>query len=152
MSECICGKQSPSSILYVRHITCRGHDNVLDPWHYTGNASWHKDVKSEESLSFCREKLPQRKLPIWVGHTGYVNAKKDIFTELNRWCYDELGRMVVLLDGLLMFQQYQQGDLIMRSTNGQIFSSVGRDRLPEFISRVMKEENYEYHPITSECY
>lgn len=139
MADCICGKQSPEDFLHVMRQGCRAHDNTVDPWHYTGNTAWHNNLKSNEFLSFCRDKLPKGTLPIWVGNTGYVNACKDIFNLSNGWCYDELGRTVILLDGLLMFQRYQKGDLIMGSKDGKMFDCVTSDRFQEFMSRVEKK-------------
>ena len=146
MSECICGKQSVSGFMHIIDSKCRAHDGVLDPWNYTGNPSWDKSDKPQEFLALCKDKLPKKDLPIRIGHTGYVNANKDIFQLPNSWSHDELGRMVILLDGLLMFERYIHGDLIMGSKDGSSFSAINRDRFQDFLKQLEDKQ-----PVESDC-
>jgi hypothetical protein len=135
MTECICVDRSATDLIRSVCFECKS-SGVVDPWHYTGNPSMFKYENHAKFLDLCRSKLPKTTLPIWVGGTGYVNAKSDIFKCPNGWCEDEFGRTVILLDGLLMFQRYQLCDLIVGSPNGNTYDALDSERLQELTQKV----------------
>ena len=146
--KCPCGtqNQSPTAFFHSVHVGCPDAKDELDPWHYTGIKGFHVNSNVPKFLEECKRKLPNRELPIWVGFTGYVNAKKSIFSEHDGWCLDKLGRVVVLLNGALMFQRYLEGDLIMKSHDGNMFDSMGNDDLNTY-SKMLQNDHPLGHPI-----
>lgn len=136
--SCPCGQddQSPSYPVHFTTIGCPNHEGRMDPWQFTGLKDEHASEPHAEFIRFCKEKLPKRELPIRIGWTSYVNADSTIFNEPNGWFLDEFGRVVILLDGVLMFQRFTQGDILMGSANGISYSDVRPDNLVEFKSRV----------------
>ena len=86
----------------------------VDPWNYTGNAQYHKHPESRAFIQRCQQALPQRDLPIKMGSTGYVEltVKTPLSEIANGWCYDEVGRAVIIFAGHLLFQRYTEGDVL----------------------------------------
>lgn len=134
--SCDCGtqNQNPGASIHVFHPGCPDQKNGLDPWHYTGSRSYHGDLQSAEFLTLCKEKLPQRELPITLGRTGYLNFELNMLSETSAWCLDELGRVAILLNGNFMFQRYVNGDVLMKFKQYDGFSQVTDENLIVFTS------------------
>jgi hypothetical protein len=132
-SFCNCPKLDPSSPLHITNLGCPHHLNEkVDPWHYTGSRKMHSESNHANFIELCKKKLPQQKLPIEIGWTGYVNANEEIFKLSNSWCLDEVGRMVILMDGYLIFQRYTQGDILLKSSNGITYNSLYDNEIDQF--------------------
>ena len=75
-------------------------------------------------MTQCRKYLSQRPLPIGIKFTGDISIHPKIFGEPNGWCFDELGRLVILLNGHLIFQHHRGEDFLIFSTNGEWYQPV----------------------------
>lgn len=91
----------------------------VDPWHYVGCPGWHNCGYGNAFIQLCKDKLPEEKLPINIGWTGYISLTSVPENNTFAWCTDDVGRFVCIVDGTLVFQRMQNGDLLMygRITN-----------------------------------
>lgn len=140
-SFCPCGQnnQDPHTIVHFTHIGCDDQSAVIDPWHYTGDENFHADSNGAVFIKLCKDKLPKRKLPIRIGSTGYVNCDKSDLTGPNGWCFDDVGRIVILIDGELIFQRMIKGHCMMRSTNGITFNEVTSRKYTSLTERLTQQ-------------
>lgn len=134
MSQCECNSQiqDPQSSTHITHVGCSVQKSGLDPWHYTGSKLYHSDSIGASFIKLCKEKLPNTQLPIKIGWTGYINYSEELLAMTNAWCFDELGRVVILLNGEIIFQRYTEGDLLMKSTKKGAFTQVTHDNIVQF--------------------
>lgn len=110
----------------------------VDPWNYTGNARYHKHPEHRAFIQQCQQALPQRNLPIVVGRTGYVElaAKTPLSEIANGWCYDEVGRAVIIFDGNLLFQRYTEGDVLVITDDTGRHAELSTKRLAELATKL----------------
>jgi hypothetical protein len=87
---------------------------VVDRWHTHGNANMFKNDENRNVLDLVKQRLPRIELPIYIGSTGYIELSTFINTHANCWCTDQLGRVVFVVDDVLYFQRYENGDRIMK--------------------------------------
>jgi len=137
--------QDPHDIFHV--TTVQNHNpDVIDPWHYEGgfNFPWPQDaqekllmVRCGEFLRLCRIMLSHRALPFTLGSTGYLDFKDDIVRLPNAWCLDELGRVVILLNGVLMFQRYKADNQINILT-GTMRGAATSENIDQFMALLAK--------------
>ncbi|SNW62222.1 Hypothetical protein ORPV_318 [Orpheovirus IHUMI-LCC2] len=95
----------------------------VDPWHYVGCPNWHKCEYAKPFIDLCKDKLPNQKLPIRVGWTGYIELNSLPEKGTFAWCHDDVGRFVCLIDDVLVFQRMQNGDLLMYGRVTNTYSS-----------------------------
>lgn len=134
--DCECTIQDPRSCIHVTTIACTRHQTKPNPWHYTGNSKYHSDDNSAAFIDLCKKYLPSRELPIRLGNTGYLNMSPEDLKQPNGWCLDELGRAAILLNGVFMFQRYTEGDVLVQSTDGQMFERVTRAEINSFVPQL----------------
>lgn len=84
-----------------------------DPWHYTGDENWHRSDYGKEFIEYCKEKLPQKSLPIKIGCTGYIDLTGPIKTPEYCWDLDQVRRIVIVIDDKLLFQRMLNGHQMM---------------------------------------
>jgi hypothetical protein len=86
--------------------------NGVNPWHYRGSTDWHTREYGKNFMKYSQEKLPKVDLPIKVGGTGYIQLTGSP-SVTRGWTKDEVGRMVVIVDDVLVFQRYTDGQVFM---------------------------------------
>ena len=86
-----------------------------DPWHVHGNVKIHGTDRWEDNFEAkLKEKLPQMKLPVRIGVTGYPETTRPVRECPKRgWCLDEAQRFTAFLDGKWMFRRYTSGGPMM---------------------------------------
>lgn len=147
--KCSCGleDQHPQVPIHISHIDCSNKDNTIDAWpfgreplggswHVTGHRSYHSDDKSAQFIKICKERLVQRQLPIKIGWTGYINSDAILSEEANGWCLDTEDRMVVIFNGMLIFQRYKEGDILMRSIDGYTYGEFRGADMDDMIAKM----------------
>lgn len=85
--------------------------SCTDPWHYTGNADFHKSDKGAELMALIKERLMRIDIPVTIGPTGYPDISVPIAGY--GWGLDPHGRMVALIENTLLFQRMLQGSVMM---------------------------------------
>lgn len=112
-----------------------------DPWHYTGNVNFHKWDQGRNFITFCQQKLPKRQLPIHVGCTGYIERNSDgKLTPTYCWMLDSVNRFVAVIDDKLVFQRYQNGDVLMwgNINHGNFNNCVDSNLITELQNKINK--------------
>ena len=125
-SHCLCiehGQTFTSSMRKI-HLGCPLHNTKMNEWHVRDNRSNYVDKNSAAFIALCKEKLPKKNLIFTIGLTGYVNVDRSVLDGSNCWCQDDTGRMIILVNGNLLFQRYQKGDILMLTTNGYSYSAI----------------------------
>lgn len=109
-------------------------ESPCDPWHYTGSESYHKCEYGQNFMDYVRKVLPRKTLPIKVGSTGYIQLTRTIETPEYCWTEDEVGRMVIVVDDVLLFQRMTKGQILMYGlVNQGIFSDRAREDLIQYL-------------------
>ena len=89
-------------------------DDQVDPWHYTGDQTFHKSDPGQKFLEVAQKNLPKLTTTVKMGPTGYP-AYGTSFKESWGWCLDEVGRLFVVTPHNYFFQRMLNGHLIMFS-------------------------------------
>jgi hypothetical protein len=66
---------------------------------------WQTRDYGQEFIRCCREKLPKINLPIEIGSTGLIELTGSP-SATRGWTVDRVGRMVVIVDDVILFQRY----------------------------------------------
>jgi hypothetical protein len=100
---------------YVSVQTPDGQDHV-NRWHTHGpsflNSSQYNDLNNRV-FEQVKTKLENKKLPIYIGNTGYIHISEHNNSYENGWCLDDINRLVFIFNNKLYFQRYETGGPIM---------------------------------------
>jgi hypothetical protein len=138
MTECICGNQD-GSFIHVTNLACPYDHNSgpVDSFHYRGSREAHSNPTCENFINMCKQRLPNIPLPIKMGWTGYIDFEHPLYNLKNCWCTDEQGRVVILVNGTLMFQRYTEGDMLMqRSVKTPYWSELDEKDINTFLTQL----------------
>ncbi len=110
-----------------------------DAWHLAGPPKQHIDP-NESLLHLIKEKLPIVDFPISVGSTGYIIWPSEEELPSNGRSFDEVGRIVGIVDRMRFFQRYTGSCMLMANTAGYTepdsFNSLSCDEKPLFIDKL----------------
>lgn len=104
----------------IKAFDIQKFDNKIDLWHVSGSPNFHENFNHRDFIEKCKKKLPQVKLPIIVGHTGYIyfdESKLDIVRKSNKcWDIDEYGRILIIINDHIFFQRMINGSILMHGS------------------------------------
>ena len=87
----------------------------LDPWHYTYCKFYSYSDSSQSYIDKVMNKLQSdefKDYPLYIGSTGYIQQMDEsIDTNLRVKMMDNVGRNVFIIDDLLLFQRYVEGNI-----------------------------------------
>ena len=112
---------------------------TCDPWHYTGGLYFHKWDQGHNFITYCQQKLPKQQFPVHVGWTGYIERDSDDgLTPTYCWMMDSVGRFVAIIGDKLIFQRYQNGDVMMWGNvdRGSFNNIVDSDLISELRNKI----------------
>lgn len=114
---------------------------MCDPWHYQGDSNWFKCDYGQDFIQLCKQKLPQKSLPITVGSTGYINLTELIPKGTYAWCNDAVDRFVCVIDDVLVFQRMQHGHLLMYGHIQSIYSTFSDQATSDVVTSLSSKLN-----------
>lgn len=117
---------------------------MCNSWHYEGDVNWFKCEYGKDFIQLCKEKLPNKSLPITIGRTGYIHLTELIPKDTYVWCEDDVGRFVCVIDDILVFQRMQQGHLLMYGRINSINSTFSDQATSDIVESLSSKLNQHF--------
>jgi len=134
VAPCFCSGQNSQSPIHLTCFSCHPLHSHVDPWHYTGDPSFHSDSTSSQFIFLCKSVLPFLEIPMKLGITGYLTVTEDNIS--NRWCTDSFGRISIIINNSFMFQRYTHGDILVEKVPLHGYKCLSSSRISDLITQL----------------